>query len=739
MDTVAGQGHQSKAAPNNLPLRLTSFVGREAELRALRTLVRNARLVTLTGTGGAGKSRLASEVANAAREAWPDGIWWVELAAETDVAGAVVANLELPGRGSPQQVVASWLAPRRALLILDNCEHLVAECASFSNTLLERCPTLTILATSREPLGVSGEVRWPVSSLGDPDALSLFEERARLVVPGFKVTPPNRDPVAAICERLDRLPLAIEMAAARLDLMSERELLLNLNDRFRVLASGARTAPERQQTMAAAIDWSHRLLTPDEETMFRRLAVFQGGFTLEAVRAVCWDAGGDALGVLTGLVQKSMAVVERMEDGSTRYRLMESHRDYAHGKLEESADLAQVQRRHYEHFRSQKWSAHESANYWAALAWARNNIDDGGLDLAVEVADAGYSDQARARTLLVELLDRPAASGPARARALNLAARLTSRQGDQVESRSLADASIGEARRLKDPQLIAHTLSGAGVVYQAGNDLDTARRMYDEALSLLKGSGNRRLAIEVQNQLAVLTTEQGQFATASEMLEECIAFSRSEGDGVLTARYLESLANVQLGLGDVNAAEGSWREALSTFRELNDPFGAIWCIGGLALVAGVRGDHERALRLAAVVDRMSREWSLSAWPGRVRQLDETSERARTRLGARKAEGAWRDGLSLSAARALEYGLGDDGTGTTVDVEAGPLSRREREVAAMVAAGLTNKQIAQRLFIAERTAEGHVERIRNKLGVRSRTEVATWAVAHGIVPGNLDKT
>ena len=327
MGTVAGQRHQSKAVPNNLPLHLTTFVGREADLRSLKSLVRNARIVTLTGTGGAGKSRLAAELAGATRDAWPDGVWWVALAAESDVGAAVVANLELPGRGSPRQVAASWLASRRALLILDNCEHLVAECASFANALLERCPSLTILATSREPLGVPGEVRWPVSSLGDPDALNLFEARARLVLPDFKVAQPNRETVSAICERLDRLPLAIEMAAARLDLMSERELLVNLNDRFRVLASGARTVPERQQTMAAAIDWSHRLLKANEATMFRRLGVFQGGFTLEAVRGVYPDAAdGDALAVLTGLVQKSMAVADRLEDGSTRYRLMESHR-----------------------------------------------------------------------------------------------------------------------------------------------------------------------------------------------------------------------------------------------------------------------------------------------------------------------------------------------------------------------------------------------------------------------------
>ena len=733
MGTVAGQSHQSKAAPNNLPVRLTSFVGREVELRALKTVVRSARLVTLTGTGGAGKSRLATEVAKATREAWPDGIWWVELAAESDVAGPVVANLELPGRGSPQQVAASWLASRKALLILDNCEHLVAECASFATALLERCPTLAILATSREPLGVPGEVRWPVSALGDPDALSLFEERARLVVPGFKVAPPNREPVVAICERLDRLPLAIEMAAARLDLMSERELLVNLNDRFRVLASGARGAPERQQTMAAAIDWSHRLLTTDQATLFERLAVFQGGFTFDAAQAVCSgpEAGG-ILGSLGALVQKSMVVAERLDDGSTRYRLLESHHAYALEKLQQSGDVDDLQRRHYEYFLSEKWKARDSPNFWAALAWARDNAADAGLALAVELAESEFSDQARMRHLLMERLGRAPNRDAVRARGLNLAARLASRQADHDSGRTLADESIALARELGDSELIANTLRGAGAVYHAGSQLDVSRRMYDEALALLEKSADRRLAISVQNQIGLIANERGDFASALEILGECVAFSRSNGDVGALEQYLESLANAQLGTGDIGGAEASWREALAICRDRDDPFGMTWSLGGLVLVAAARKEDERALRLAAVVERLSREFSFTAWSFRVNQLNESTERIRKKLGPGRSEQIWSEGMRMNTPTALEY-AGGGKTLSEEKTDPGPLSRREREVAAMVAGGMTNKEIAERLFIAERTAEGHVERIRNKLGVRSRTEVATWAVAHGIVP------
>jgi non-specific serine/threonine protein kinase len=431
-----------------------------------------------------------------------------------------------------------------------------------------------------------------------------------------------------------------------------------------------------------------------------------------------------------------MVVADRVEDGSTRYRMLESHHDFAREKLVESGELDQMRGRHYEYFRAERWTSRDVANFWAAIAWAKENVEDGGLDLAIEVADAGHTDQARARVLLLELLGRAGVQGSARARALNLAARLTTRQADYVESRALADRSIAAARELKDPELLAQMLSGAGVVYHAANELDRAHLMYDEALTLLQTSPNRRLAIEVQNEAAVLLTEQGRHQEAVAMLEECLAFTRAEGDRATTAKYLESQANALLGLGDVDAAARNWRDALATFSELNDPFGTIWCMGGLALVASRRGEHENALRLAAVADRMSRQWSLSAWPLRIAQLEEAMKAARRQLGQKKAEVAWNEGAALPDARALEFGLGE-GDVETAPAEYGPLSRREREVVAMVAAGMTNKEIASRLFIAERTAEGHVERIRNKLGVRSRTEVATWAVGHGITAAELD--
>ncbi|TMB47989.1 MAG: tetratricopeptide repeat protein [Chloroflexi bacterium] len=733
------------AVPNNLPHHLTTFVGREADLRSLKTLLPNARMVTLVGTGGAGKSRLATELARATMDRWPDGVWWVDLSAAADTGEAVVGALELPGQGSTESVAASWLAARRALLILDSCEHLIGNSATFGQALLERCPQLTILATSREPLGVAGEVRWPVTSLVDPDALHLFEARARLVSPNFKVSSGNIQPVTEICDRLDRLPLAIEMAAARLDVMSERELLANLTDRFRFLASGARTAPERQQTMTAAIDWSHRLLTEDESRLFRRLAVFQGGFTLEAAQRVCSE--GDAPGVmkvLGGLVQKSMVVADKLDDGSTRYRLMESHHAYAREKLTASADLQLTQRLHYEYFARwlrppavQKGKSRESANLWVALDWAKTNAADRGLGLAVELADFEFSDHARTKDVLLDLVERSPATGALRARALNLAGRLVLRQGDLDLSRSLADSSLTLGRQLGDPELIAYLVRGAGTIYHSRGELDVAAAMYDEALSLVGDHANEALLVEVKNALGVLAVERGQHAEALELLTQCVASRRRAGDQASLARCLESLANAQLGLGDLDGAASSWSESLSMFSELSDPFGTIWCLGGLALVAAKHGDDERTVRLASVADRMSREWSLSTGSFRLDQLADVIEQARSKLGARRGDAAWNDGQAMSTTRALEYARGEETSAQLAD--AGLLTRRELEVVALVAAGLTNKQIAERLFLSERTAEGHVERIRNKLGVRSRTDVATWAVTKGIGTRNLDKT
>lgn len=765
MKPAAKRGRQAVGAanPNNLPRYLTSFVPRKGELAALKALLARSRMVTLTGPGGAGKSRLAAELGRASLDLWPDGVWWVELAPFNDpdqVAGAVVAALALPARGSAEDVAAAFLATRRALLVMDNCEHLVAACAEFCQWTLERCPELTIVATSREALGVSGEGRWPVIALGASEAARLFEVRASLVRPDFTVEMGNRDAVNEICARVDHLPLAIELAAARVGMMTEQEILTQLSNRFRLLSGGNRTAPQRQQTMIATIDWSYRLLSREEAQLFSRLAVFSGGFTLESAHAVCAEGSESILGVLSSLVQKSMVVAEVSTGSETRYRLLESQLAYAEDRLGEIGDLEVMRRRHYEYFRDvlttkdlsngpqtiggapstvakDDWKRRESANLWAAVAWARNHVDDLGLSLVVDMDRVDHNQQ---RAVLEDLLAHSPTQGVIRARGFETAAFLASAQGDYQTALQRAESSVALSREIGDIEQVARGLNVVGMALQGSGQLAAAASAFEEAVALLKDSTRHVLVAMIKNSVGMQAINMGDYAAAADILAEVVATGKAQGDQGETAAYLESLACALLGLGDYPAAATTWRESLSIGRGLGDRFVMLCCLQGLSCIASRVLDDGRAIRLAAAAERMSTEESWRSDPWMLRQLVESEVQSRYRLGTRKSEQAWNQGWAMTVDQASGYALGESEQHTAV--EAGPLSRREQEVVRLVAAGMTNRQIGERLFITERSAEGHLERIRNKLGVRSRTEVATWAVGHGLAndpgaPGEED--
>lgn len=517
----------------NIPRYLTNFVGRDAELAVLKSLVASSRLVSLTGAGGSGKTRLAAELGRACLDLWPGGVWWVELAPISDprqVPGAVVAALELPGRGRALGVITAWLAPRRAVLMLDNCEHLVAACAEFCAEVLERCPELTIIATSREALGVPGEKRWPVSSMRATDAVQLFEARATLVAPDFRITESNLQTVTQICERVDGMPLAIELAAAGVDMMTEQEILSQLADRFHLLTRGNRTAPPRQQTMMRTIDWSYGLLTEEEVIVFRRLSVFRGGFSFESVQAVCADGlAGSGLELLAGLIRKSMVVAERAEGSGSRYRLLESQLAYAENRLRDAGEFDLVRRRHYEHFldylgaklgppalparapslAAAAWIAQEWGNLWAAAGWARANTDDLGLLIAVRLAETMFPDPTARRSLLVDALDHSGETGVLKAKALMWASALAAIQGDYEAALGAAEASVALSRGIGDVEVLALALLHAGQAYALRQDLDTAAEMYDQANALVEGSSNLRLTTDIRNNVALVAAERG--------------------------------------------------------------------------------------------------------------------------------------------------------------------------------------------------------------------------------------
>jgi len=398
-----------RVGAHNLPVQLTSFVGRQAEMHEVRQLLAGNRLVTLTGAGGAGKTRLAVEIVARIAAEFGDGVWYVDLAPITDpgvepVALARALGLpDQPGR-STMDTLLRFVRDRRMLVVLDNCEHLLDASADLVVALLGAAPGLTVLATSREPIGVAGEVSWRVPSLSLADeAIELFTDRARRVRPDFAVSDDNAAVVTEICRRLDGLPLAIELAAARVRALSLLEIVDSLHDRFRLLTGGARTAVRRQQTLRASVDWSHALLTQPERVLFRRLAVFLGGFDLAAAQAVA--GGGEVerfqvLDQLTLLVDKSLVVAEHT-GGATRYRLLETVRQYALEKLGESGEADSMRSRHRDHYtamaalldapagrdyeRRVEQAETEIDNLRAAFAWSRENSD---IELALALVSA---------------------------------------------------------------------------------------------------------------------------------------------------------------------------------------------------------------------------------------------------------------------------------------------------------------------------------------------------------------
>ena len=390
---------RSVVVSHNLPGQLTSFVGRQAQMAELRRLVGGNRLVTLTGAGGAGKTRLAVEVAAGLTTEFGDGVWYVDLAPITNpaLAAVIVARTlglpDQPGR-STMDLLVRFFGEKKVLLLLDNCEHLLDACGTLVVELLAACPQLTILATSREPLGVPGELSWRVPSLSLADeAVELFTDRARRARPEFGVDDDNIALVEEICARLDGMPLAIELAAARVRALSLHQIVDSLHDRFRLLTGGARTAVRRQQTLRASVDWSHALLTESEQVLFRRLAVFAGGLDLDAAQAVGADSeveGYQLLDQLSLLVDKSLVVADDTGDGM-RYRLLETVRQYAQEKLGESGEAGEVRTRHRDYFTAtavelesqglaglealMRWAEVEIDNLRTAFAWSRENSD----------------------------------------------------------------------------------------------------------------------------------------------------------------------------------------------------------------------------------------------------------------------------------------------------------------------------------------------------------------------------
>ncbi len=637
--------------PNNLPVPATSFIGREKEMAGIKELLRKNRLLTLSGSGGAGKTRLALQVAAEVLEEHPDGVWLVELAPLSDPAlvakatAAAIGLRETPGEGIAQTLVSA-IGDKRALLVLDNCEHVIDAAAQLAGLLLRSCPALRLIASSREALGIGGEVSFKVPSLPLPDAqgpqtpdaiaassaVRLFLERAAAVKPDFGLTAHNAIAVASVCRRLDGLPLAIELAAARVRTLPMEQIEARLDSRFRLLTGGSRTALPRQQTLRALIDWSYDLLQEPEKELFCRLSIFSGGWTLASAEKVCQSEGLDSwevLDLLTSLVDKSLALYEEAE-ATSRYRFLETVRQYAHDRLLERGNAAEWRDRHLEHFLAlaeaaapqmtgadqQTWLARleaEHGNLRAALEWSEDDPARSALGLRLSGAlqtfwmTHGHFFEGRER--MARALARDSGGDlPARARALNGAANLAFAQADYVAARALHEESLAIRRTLGDQTGIATSLNNLCAVSFCQGDMTSARALLEESLRIRRRLGERRDIASSLNNLALIAQKQNDLASAQTHLAESLALRREVGDRSGVAASLHNLGVMAMLQGDHESARALWEEALSIRNELGDRSGSattLHTLGALALAQGnralARARFLESLRIAQVL------------------------------------------------------------------------------------------------------------------------------------------
>jgi predicted ATPase/class 3 adenylate cyclase len=625
--------------PNNLPRQLTSFVGRTKELGEINTLLQRTSLLTLTGSGGAGKTRLALQVAAEMIESFPNGVWLVELTALTDPAlvtqtAAMAIGVHEEHRPLIQTLV-DYLRPRSLLLLLDNCEHVLTASAELVQTLLQHCPTLRILATSQEGLGIAGETVYRVPSLTMPDpghlppveqltgfeSIRLFVDRAAASRPGFALTAGTAGAVAQICARLEGIPLAIELAAARVKALSVDEIATRLADRFRLLTLGSRSAPARHQTLRAALDWSYDLLGEKERLLLQRLSVFAGGWTLGGAEAICSDKDcpeGEVLDVLTRLVDRSLVVVGELGQ-DTWYRLLETVRLYAREKLEEGGDAEAVRRRHRDWYMQfvetaepelqgpalESWLRRleaEHDNVRAALEWCRTS--ESNPEYGLRLAGAmwhfwevrGYWTEGR--EWLEGALKRAAdLTVPPRAKALTGAANLAFFQGDFARASALGTESLALGRKLGDKRAIASCLNILGLEACRLEKYDQAARLGEESLALSQEVGDTWGAAGAHLILGLVARGAGDYARAAPLLEEGVNQFRRLGDKWATALAVNDLGLVLREMGEYDRAHKLLEEGLALFRELGDRWGIGFSLANLGIVAWNRAQHDQAAAL----------------------------------------------------------------------------------------------------------------------------------------------
>ena len=781
--SVEERTDQSANRHTNLPHALTSFIGREQEITEIGHLLKRARLVTLTGSGGSGKTRLAIQTAASLSEQFAGGAWLVELAALTDpsfVPQAVATTLnvrETSDRPLMEQLVEA-LRSKRMLLLLDNCEHLVDACAHLADALLQACPNLHILATSRQALGLIGEITWRVPALPVPDpdrlppfehllrydAVRLFYERASSSRPDFTLTPQNGAAVVQICRRLDGIPLAIELAAVRVKALSADQLAARLDDALSLLVTGSRTAQQRQRTLRATCDWSYALLNEEEQALFRRLSIFAGGWTLEAAEQIDADlqspsslsagvGGGSAVifDLLAQLVDKSLVVMVERGD-HTRYRMLEALRQYGAEKLAAAHETALLRERHaawylalVEKLKPQWEGAGQAAlgarldeehdNMRAALQWAlEKSVGDTGLRLGGALwrfwQVRGYLTEGR--VWLEKLLEKSSDTSAApRAVALQGAGVLAMDQGDYGRAKELYEESLALYRAEDNSDGIMTTLNNLGIVVEASGDYMRAAELYEESLALARQQGNQSVLARALNNLGVTVYRQGDYERASALYEESLALVRASGNEANMVVALNNVAEVACRKGDYAQAGVRYREGLPLAQSLGYRTAIAFYLGGLAEVASGLGQAQRAARLWGAEETLREAVGAPLEPDDQPRYHRLVTAARAQLDENEFARLWAEGRTVLLEQTVAYAMEDEPPAqpaprldeTTPQRNA--LSPREWQIAQLIAAGLTNREIAGELAIAQRTVDTHISNILTRLGFTSRAQVMEW--------------
>ncbi len=695
---------------NNLPLPLTSFIGRQREIAELRDLLGlgatplpKNRLVSLLGSGGAGKTRLALEVARSAAQAFRDGVWFIELASISNpgyVPQAILSALGLPESHTetPYNAMLRYLRNKALLLILDNCEQIVAGVAQLVEEILRLSPTVQILATSREVLNIAGEVRFRVPSLSLPtgalpgrellsgsEAVRLFAERAQSVFPPFLLNEDNFPAILQICCQLDGMPLAIELAAARIGLLSAEQIAVRLQKSFQFLGSGARTLP-RHQTLEATIQWSYELLSEEEGALFAGLSVFSGGWTLSAAESVAGDSSRRSsetiLDLLSQLVDKSLVSIEWQPRDEVRYRLLETIRQFAQEKLRARNEREQIRARHFDYFfrmaqqgeenlfaerSSLDWAETEIDNLRAALAWtlerdatsAHSEQRTGrGLELMTYIwplwLSRGYISEGN--TWMKQLLNAHTGATPARARALLLAGDFARYRGDFVEQATLIQELVALAQKLGDKKRIAWSLMELGLLERDYRHYLKAIPILRESLTMFQALNETLWVYRVSFLLAETYMANADLEFAKSLWENGLDLCRLENDKFHIAWGLEGLGNVERLEGRLEQSRQLYMESLKLKVSVMDKAGITYGFEAFAQLAAAQNQFKKAVVLWSAAAKMRQTLNLLLIPSREKIYASLLPAARAELGEEAFAVAWAEGKAMKMQEAIEYAL-----------------------------------------------------------------------------------